>query len=122
MEIRKINEAEQREIEEYLTLDEDLLYSLIPAYLPEYDKSAFNITGQIAAGRKYIEKLRHELHRIICVDWQLCAKIDHPNFKDSMNVVVVVGDAIAAKIAGVPPFLVASILAKIGLRKFCNCK
>ncbi len=63
-----------------------------------------------------------KLHEKICGEWRLCDKIeDVVHFKDAVNLVVVVGDAISAVTVGIPPVLVASLLVKIGLRKFCGC-
>ena len=122
MNIRDINEAERQEIAKYLMLDEQWLYSLIPPYLPEYERAFFESEGQIKAGRKKFEEMRQNLHEVICEDFDICRKIDDPVLNDTLNLVVVIGDVISATIVGIPPFLLASIVVKIGVRNFCNCE
>ena len=121
MRIRPIDQTERAQVQKYLMLDEALLYSLIPPYLPEHRGTAFAPKGQVAAGRKKVDEIRGKLHEKICGEWQLCDKIEDAAFKDAVNLVVVVGDAISAVTVGIPPVLVASLLVKIGLRKFCGC-
>jgi hypothetical protein len=121
MEIRKIGEEEREEIEKYLMLDDSWLYSLIPPYLPEYKHTEFAPEGQIEAGKNKFQELKQRLYVKICKEWDICKKIDHPMFDDELNLVVVIGDAISTVSMSIPPFLIASIILKIGLRKFCDC-
>ena len=39
---------------------------------------------------------------------------------DATNLAIVIGDAIATTVTGVPPLLVATIIGRIGVRRFCN--
>jgi hypothetical protein len=130
IEIRQITEKEREEIEEYLFLDEPLLYSLIPTYFHSETGIiiGFETEGQIQSGRNKFNELKPFLHEKICQEWQLCEKLDNPSQQDNLNLVVALGDIIATTtitITGItgtiPPFLIATILLKIGLRKFCNC-
>lgn len=121
MNIRNISKDEREEIEKYLVLDEDLLYSLIPPYVPEYKNYMFAPEGQIEAGKKKFQEIRHTLYEKICNEWDLCNKIDDPALNDTINIVAIVGDTISTIVVGIPPILLASILVKIGLRKFCSC-
>lgn len=121
MKIRKIDETEQKEIEKYLMLDETMLYSLIPPYLPEYRGTLFTFNGQIEAGRKKFRAMQQQLYVIICKEWELCKKIDDDVSQDKYNLVIAIGDVISTIAVGIPPCLIASILVKMGLREFCNC-
>jgi hypothetical protein len=130
IEIRQINEKEREEIEEYLFLDEPELYSLITPYFSSEPGiiTGFETEGQIRAGRKKFNELKPFLYKKICQEWKLCEKIDNPSLQDNLNLVVALSDILATTtitITGVtgtmPPFLIATILLKIGLRKFCNC-
>ena len=113
---------DREEIRKYLMLDETWLYSLIPPYLPEYERTQFLYRGQIEAGKRKFNEIREQLHQRLCKDWDLCNKLDGKMFSDTVELVVVVGNAIATSISGIPPILIATILVKIGLRKFCHCK
>ena len=122
MDIRAISQLEQEEISNYLALDEELLYSLIPPYLPEYQNTVFAPEGQITAGKKTFKSMEKQLHKKLCKQWKLCKRIDDPTFEDTTKLIVLIGDVIATPAVGVPPFLIASIVVKIGVREFCNCK
>jgi hypothetical protein len=110
------------DIRDYLSLDEQDLYELIPGFLPEYEGTNFMTEGQRAAGKKAFEQRVNAIKKTLCHDWQLCSRLKDPNFDDTVKLVVMVGDVIAACSGGIPPFLAASIIAKIGIRNFCNCE
>lgn len=121
MELRKISELEREEIEEYLFLDEDELYSLIPSYFDKYKGTFFSPDGQKKAGIKEFQALRGVIYDKLCQEWGLCNKIDDPVLADNINLVTAIADIISPFLIGFPPFVIASILVKIGIRKFCNC-
>lgn len=122
MQAQKIDETLREEIEQYLFLDEDDLYSLIPAYCEKYKGTAFSPCGQEEAGKKEFQALIKPLYNQVCQQWGLCQKIDEPVFADNVNLVVAIADFIAPIVIGFPPFVIASILVKMGLRKFCDCR
>lgn len=121
MQAPEISQRERQLIDMYLKLDEERLYSVLAAQAEESWGKVFDPAGQMAAGRGILNKLEARLRTRLCDEWHLCAKLDDTSVKDSTNLVVVVGDAISASVTGVPPFLVASLLVKIGLRQFCKC-
>jgi len=121
MHIRKIDPREREEITKYLMLDENMLYSLVPPYLAEYEGTVFTVQGQIDAGREKFQMLRPRLRVKICEEWELCKRIDDPILQDEVNLVIAIADILSTITTGIPPFLVASILVRIGLRNFCNC-
>ena len=113
--------GERERAEKFLRLDEDQLYSLIPTYLDEYRETSFSPSGQREAGMTWFAAVRLSLEHKVCEEWQMCKRINDPNFQDVTNLVLVIGDAVTTVIAGVPPFLVASIIVRIGVRNFCSC-
>jgi hypothetical protein len=121
LEPRNFTNDEKEEIREYLSLDESGLYSLIPSYLPAYERTVFAPNGQIAAGSQKFEELRPRLYRRICTDWNLCNKLTESSFSDSIYLAALVGDIVSTTVHGLPPFLIAAILVKMGLKKFCEC-
>lgn len=121
MSIKEIDETLREEIEQYLMLDEELLYSLIPPYIPSYQNTLFAPSGQTEAGIREFQKLLPPISLKICQEWELCQKIDEPVFADNVNLVMAVADVISPLVIGFPPFLIASLLVKIGLMAFCKC-
>ena len=114
----KLTEPERQEIEEYLSLDEDLLYSLIPPFV---STDAYSPVGQVEDGKREFERIKPSLYEAVCVNWNCCSKIDDPALQDNINLVVALADTIASPTIGIPPFIIATILVKIGLRRFCKC-
>ena len=118
--LRDATAEERNEIDKYLQLDEEYLYSLIPPHLESDIFYDFN--GQIEAGKKAFTAMETTIQTRLCDDWELCNKIDDPHLADITNLVVVIGDVLSTTVSGLPPFLVASLLVKTGLRKFCGCQ
>ena len=116
-----VNDADYGRIQKYLSLDEDGLYGLIAFYATEHERTAFSPEGEVAAGRRVFQQMRAQLHQCLCVEWNLCQKLEDAALKDTTNLVVVLGDALSTAVVGVPPILIASLLVKIGVRVFCGC-
>src|SRR5690348_15288437 len=107
---------EQRDlVRRYIALDTEELYSLIPAYLPEYDNYLFSPEGQRSAGKEYFDKLRNKLKKSVCKDFDWPSKRDNPQFDDTVNLAATIADVIAAHVTGVPPILISVLLVKFGL-------
>lgn len=121
VQIRRLDPAEHRRVQQYLLLDEEQLFSLIPPYLSEYERASFSPEGQQETGRTWFEAARGSLERQLCEEWQMCRMLGKPEFDDATNLVIVIGDAIATTVTGVPPVLIAAIIARIGVRRFCDC-
>ena len=121
MHVRELDEAERRRVDRYVLLDEDRLFSLIPPYLSEHEHTSFSPEGQREAGRAWFEAMRGSLEQRLCDEWGMCRMLGRPEFDDATTLVVVIGDAIATKVTGVPPILVGAIIARIGVRRFCDC-
>jgi hypothetical protein len=117
----QLSSRDRERIARYLELEEENLYSVLAAYAEELRGTMFDPAGQRKAGREIFEKLEAGLRTRLCDEWGLCAKVEDASVKDATSLVVVVGDVISAGVIGFPPFLVASLLVKIGLRKFCKC-
>jgi hypothetical protein len=117
----EISQRDRELIGRYLRLDEETLYSVLAAQAEGLRGYVFDAAGQKAAGKRIFNELKAGLRTRLCDEWHLCAKLDDASLKDATNLVVVVGDVVSAGVTGVPPFLVASLLVKIGLRQFCKC-
>jgi hypothetical protein len=121
MHIRELAPGERERAERYMLLDEEQLYSLIPPHLPEYEGTVFSPEGQREAGKTWFAAVRGSLEQKVCEEWQMCRMIGDPDFDDAAKLVVVVGDAVATTVTGVPPVLVAAIIVRMGVRSFCDC-
>jgi hypothetical protein len=117
----QLSSRDRERIPKYVELDEENLYSVLATYAEELSGAVFDPARQREAGRKIFEKLEPGLRAQLCDEWGLCAKLEDASVKDATSLVVVVGDVISAGVIGFPPFLIASLLVKIGLRRFCKC-
>jgi len=114
-----LNVADLQEINDLLTLDDEALFSILGGYADE--SALYQPIGQIEAGKKLFQNLNGTLHEVICEKWKANEKIDNPKLNDSVNLVVAIGDTIASLHLGFPPFVIAAIIVKIGIREFCKC-
>src|SRR5215469_9458556 len=108
--MNELQTTQRNAIQRYLALDMEDLYSIIPAYLPEYEGARFSPEGQIYAGRRYIEDLMTKLRKSVCEEFDWPSKRDNPEFDDTVNLVAAIADAIATLKIGVPPTIISVLL------------
>lgn len=117
-----IAQNDRNKIKEFLAMDEEQLYAAIPLYMAEYRGTLFSPQRQVETGKEVFRSMQDSLRQVLCEDWRLCDKIDRPQWDDSITLVAAIGDVIATHIVGsIPPFVIAALLVKIGLRAFCKC-
>jgi len=111
----------RQEIVEYNSMDLDSLFSLL-------GETEYAATYKFAPGKKSIEKgieifdsIKEKLYRKICIEWKYCEKRRNPKFSDTIEIITALIDVIAEILIHIPPALVATILVKKGLDKFCRC-
>jgi hypothetical protein len=100
-------------------LYEELGRSLIS---PEFPSTA-SITRQNAVqrGKSFVSSSLEKLRSKICVDWRYCGK--RGDYGDFQSLAYAVAPLVSS-VVGVPAttaMIVAIILIKSGLDKFCNC-
>ncbi|MEI6445835.1 MAG: hypothetical protein WCO29_22570 [Nostocales cyanobacterium ELA583] len=110
---------ERQEIQDLLSLDESLLYSLLPYHL--HDGTQYSPQGQIEVGRKIFAEIKPTIHRRVCKDWNGCEKIKNEQIQDNVALVTSIADLIAGSCGGMPAFTLATIVVKIGIKQICNC-
>ena len=116
----KIAETKERErIEKYLKLDLPSLCSLIPLFSEDM---LFAPSGQISRGEQLLEELKPALRRLLCRKWRLCEKIPGDMDMDEVELIATIAEVIAPLVYKIPPALIATILLKLGIRKFCGCE
>jgi len=117
-----MRQSERQKIQQLLRLDHDGLLSLLPAYDPKYEHTRFAPEGQLSAGKEIFERLKKVLYERVCVDWDYCRKRKSDKYQDQVVLVASVADVISAVTVGIPPFVIATLLFKIGLGRFCDCE
>ena len=118
---KQIGEDEINTIKELLSSNLSYLYSLIPEYDPEMQDLLFTPEEKEEKGRKIFADLHSKLFQHVCVEYEMCKKLDDPAFQDPVYLVTALADVISSLTIGIPPFLMATILVRIGLRDFCKC-
>jgi hypothetical protein len=119
--MKAITESDKLYINDLLLLEADDLYSLIPPLLVEYASTAFSSEGQKKAGIHEFEKRRSAIQQALCVDWNGCEKLLNRSADDKVMLIASIADAISASTIGLPPFIIATLIFKLGIRQFCNC-
>lgn len=120
--MRRLSEDELNEINEYLSENTDVLYEkLILAHIAKDKKRMLKTGEETQEGRKLFKSIEPSLKKLICHEWEYCSKRNNPEFNDNINLVAAIGDVVATLSIGIPPFLIASILIRKGLNKFCEC-
>ena len=116
-----LQDSDHRQIERLLELDVDDLYGLLPAYDAEQE-GVFSPEEWNKAGRAIFESLKGRIHEKICVEWDFCKKRTAQQYQDNITLVASVADVLAALSTGIPPFVIAALVVKIGLTHFCRCE
>ncbi|MBK8023251.1 MAG: DUF4062 domain-containing protein [Chloroflexi bacterium] len=117
-----VNTASDREaIEKALFLDENLLYTLLPAYPRTEETHMFNFGGQRRHGQEQFEALVPSLRKKLCEEWKLCEKLNDPLLQDEFALTAALIEVIAPVVKPYPPHLIAALIVKIGVSHFCDC-
>ncbi len=120
--VTDLTKSDREQIEHLLAMREDELYAAIPAYLPEYRGTLFSPEGQVDTGKEEFHGIQDELRALLCQRWHLCDKIDDPGLEDPVTLVAAIVDALTAQsLGGIPAFVIAVLVVKIGVRAFCHC-
>ena len=117
-----LQEPDHHQIERLMELDVDALYSLLPAYDAAQEGTVFSREEWNKAGRAIFESLKGRIDEKICVEWDFCKKRTAQQYQDNITLVASVADVLAALSTGIPPFVIAALVVKIGLTHFCRCE
>jgi len=117
------DEASKRhrsEIEDLLRLSEDhLLAQLGEAVQPR--GVGEKLSDLVGRGRATLDRIRGDLQRIVCVEWDFCSKRSDPSLNDDISLATAICDLISAACGILPVTTVAVLLVKRGLTEFCDC-
>lgn len=109
------NPPTRDEIARYLARDQDDLLDELSVYA-----EASGVTrGPAEAWKQLVPRLR----QAACQDWQWCQRRQDNRFDDKITLAFAIAEVLTATTLpwGVPVALVAVILVKFGLDKFCEC-
>jgi hypothetical protein len=117
----ELTDAQRRRVEQYLSLDVDDLMSLIPPYLQGNEQYAYAPQGMVSAGWEHFEDLKSAITPLLCDKWSLCKKIKSAQYNDALTLINAMADVISVHSGFVPPFLISTIVFKMGVRQLCKC-
>lgn len=110
------------EIKKLIELSEIELLELLPDYDPRYNQLILSPKSKKKIGETIFMELNSSLKNKICIEWDYCSKKDNPDLQDTINLISTIGDIISSLVGVLPPFVLATLLTKKGLSKFCSCK
>ena len=76
--------------------------------------------GLDGIGRKAFEKMRPSVRKCLCERWRACEQMRL--HADQTTLGLAIADALAADPTLVPADMLAALVVKVGIRKFCNCR
>ena len=120
--MKAIPESKRQEIQRYLSHDLDTLYSTLDLIRSAKESMLYLPGNEVSRGIAKFKELVPLLRRKVCKEWDYCAKRHDPELQDTVSLVAVIADVIAALSLGFPPVLIATILLKKGLTSFCGCR
>jgi hypothetical protein len=117
-----LTEEQRSDIDRFLSQDIDTLLSTLSLLESSKTEGLKYLPGQeLEQGKKIFDSLSTQLYQKICVDWEFCKKRNDPDLSDTVNLVATIMDILSSMTLGFPPVLIATILTKKGLTKFCGC-
>ena len=121
----------KQEIEYYLKMTDDELFSLLGQRKPQLEIRLFpvdtvdrfknQVKETTRVGKSQFEEMQVLLFGRLCVQKQFCDKYGAPGFTDQDALFLAIADAIAAFTTGVPPFAISALVVKKGLKFVCYC-
>lgn len=109
-----------------LIQSEDDLYARAGWHLLEQQRAApgaaMNLPpwGLDGIGRKAFEKMRPGVRRSLCEQWRACEQVKLHDDPTSLGLAI--AEALAADFDQLPAEMLAALVVKTGIRKFCNCR
>jgi len=102
---------------EYLNRSLEDLLSELGTHVPR-------IRGEKKSKHNFWKSIEPVLRQRVCIDWKWCHQREKLNFQNLEDLVVVLAEALTGLVipSSIPLMLIASILVKIGVDKFCQCE
>lgn len=115
-----LDDTSREEISQYMELDENSLLSTAGSYLGE-PGTMYSREGQLEAGKSAFEQISLPVFEKLCLDWRLCSRLSDKEFADPVKLIASIGHVIAGRTIGIPPLVIATLIFKRDVKKFCNC-
>jgi len=146
--MKEINNEQYREINNLLSITQgDLFYMIgedilpkkyphkmrgyIPlhykmrGYIPPHFYRRYEVDNYekaVGEGKRWFQETKEGLYDLICRKWNFCQKRRQIEFQNNVVLVIAIADLISGLALKVSPFIIAALLVKKGLNKFCGCK
>jgi len=115
---KKISTEEEFEIEEFLKLDIDLLYGILAR------KFFSDKQNLVEEGKKILKHIDEKLYQTICIEMGYCKNKSSFTYMDTKSLAILLLhnlETIPFRDSKIPKILLAVILVKMGLNRFCKC-
>lgn len=119
--MRNISEEERQRIENLLSKEIVELYMLIAQTDPAYSDVFFTPREAYTKGQESMNRLSKQLYQKICVEWNYCHRRHDTDLSDNMLLVAGVSDLILGIVGEIPATIIAVLIIKKGLNRFCKC-
>ncbi len=120
--LREPTPSERKEFDFYFQLDQDTLFMFIGRSADGGRGILFSPEAAKECGESWWSNIQKDLHDRICIDWEYCKKSNDKRLQEKYTLAVTVADIISSLLIGIPPFAVVSLIMKMGLDKFCDCR
>ena len=109
---------QEHEIADLILLSEEELLSNIAEHL-NIDDVLYAPGVKSIIARKWLDSKIQSLQQKLCHEWKIVEKMDLPQYQDATNFVSVIADILSTMSLGIPTTLIAVLIVKMGIRKFC---
>ena len=79
----------------------------------------------VREGKRVFKLAERRIYKKVCVEWKCCERIKSDRFKDELTLVAAIADVtknVLVRDMPIPSTVVACILIKQGLSRFCKCQ
>jgi len=116
-----VNESVRAAIEFFLAYsDKQLLLMLRPYYKRQLEFAGL-VPKRVRQGDIWVQMYEPLLYGKLCVQEGMCAKLSSQGSLDEVTLTLRIADLICHLLWKLPPFVVAALLVKIGIARFCHC-
>ncbi len=109
---------QEHEIVDLLSLTEEQLLSKVADHL-NFDDVLYAPDVKYVIGKKWFDSKMKSLQQKLCHEWNIAEKMDLPQYQDMTNFISVIADILSTMSLGIPATLIAVLIVKMGIRKFC---
>ena len=109
------------QFERLLAQDADELAALLAQSDPDAEETLYSFEDARRVGESIVDRLSGRLRTRVCDEWQYCKRREENAFDDDVTLAVAVADVILSVVGAYPVAIIAALLVKKGLGRFCGC-